>query len=227
VGTQSVPLGTDELIEVLDVAGDLSVAGGNRAELQVEGNQVAIERGSGAVLVSCPGSLTLLVPRRARLLVRKVRGDASLQNLEGTIELEWIGGNAILRGVSGALQLGRGIGGELQLEDIAALSLRIAADRPDTPVAELIGRKIQHASRRVQARLRTAEEKASRHAQTWGQRSGRVSGKGNSADASSSATDAAGRGYEEERLSILRMLRQKKINADQADRLLRALDGNT
>src|SRR5512138_1316537 len=117
MSTHTISVGPDEIIEVERVGGDLQVQGWDASEVQAAGDQVRIEKRSGAVAISCSGDLKLSVPRAARLSAGKIGGDARLEALSGNIKLGLVGGDAVLLNLSGPVQLNGMVGGATRMEN--------------------------------------------------------------------------------------------------------------
>jgi hypothetical protein len=185
-------------------------------ELQAQGDQLRLERRSGAVAISCPGDLSVSIPREAHVSAGTIGGDARVENLNGRLELEVVGGDVVLRNLSGAVQINGVIGGDTRLENVANISMNSAGRGPGFDIAERIRRTMERATRRAETKIRRAEAKAYRYGHMgfrW------------SDTAEPTAAPAGEPVSDEERMTILRMLQDKKITSEQADQLLSALEG--
>ena len=222
---QTFPMQGDDLIDVQQIGGDLAIEGWERPELEARGGDARIERRGSVVAVSCGGEVTLKLPRGARLSVSGVGGDVNLENLSGSIELTHVGGNATLKNLSGAVHLSGLIGGETRLQNVPNILMTSGKPGDRLDLAERIRRKVEHTTRRAESRIRQASQ---RSAQRWAMSGDRMEQAGHSpwdqgeAPSPSDGTEAV----DEERLKILKMLQDKKINSQQAEQLLAALEGN-
>jgi hypothetical protein len=153
-----------------------------------------------------------------------VGGDARLEDLTGNIELGLVGGDAVLLNLSGAVQLNGMVGGDTRMENVATISMSHGSQAGDFDVGDRVRRKMEHATRRAEESVRRAEERV-RHAEARAHQRPHVLFGWNAAPRS--AAEPAGEPVsDEERMTILRMLQEKKITSEEADKLLAALEGN-
>ncbi|MFH2038051.1 MAG: DUF4097 family beta strand repeat-containing protein [Chloroflexota bacterium] len=92
---------TNSQILVESVAGDLRVAGWERAEIMAKtnGDNLKVEADGSNYAISCDDDLILYIPRLASLVVENVSGDASLQALKGQVKLGTLSGELSLNDV--------------------------------------------------------------------------------------------------------------------------------
>jgi hypothetical protein len=101
---QVIFLDTAEAPEVtLDyVGGDLRLAGWDQREFHAESDDERTLTGTtdqarGLIQLTAKGDVTVRVPRRARVKIQHVEGDAKLKAVEGALTIEFIGGDLVLR----------------------------------------------------------------------------------------------------------------------------------
>jgi|SRR5271157_485075 len=84
---QNLAVGPEPSVVVGAVAGDLRVAGWDRSEIlaKTDGGTLTLTVEGEQVLISCDESLILYLPRRAKLSLDRVSGDAALQALQGPL----------------------------------------------------------------------------------------------------------------------------------------------
>lgn len=219
MGIQTIPVSPEHSLDIDQVGGDLAVQGWDRQELQASGDVVRMERGEHSITVRSGGDLSLSIPRGMRVLLGNVGGDVAMQGLMGDVELRLVGGDASLRDLSGQVHLNGVIGGETHMENVASVSVSTASKASDIDISDRIRRKIQQATDRADRKIRRAQEKLNRYhfdESRW---------KYNSGSDAPSAAPAGEPVSEEERMMILRMLQEKKITSEEADKLLSALEG--
>jgi hypothetical protein len=205
--------------------------GWGRTELEVVGDDIHIEQVNDTVNISCDSDIKLSMPRGARLTVGFVGGDLKAENLDGPVELSFVGGDAILRNLKGEVKLSGTVGGETKFENVSRVSMDSNQHGPGHDISNQIQRKIEQATRRAEQRMRRAdgkikiaEHKINRHAHVnpnidvgrW---------KWNVTPGSFSSVAQNEPVSDEERMTILKMLQDKKITSEQADKLLAALEG--
>lgn len=219
MSTQTISIGPDDLIEIEQVGGDLEVLGFEGPDLQTRGDQVRIERRSDAVAISCGSDLSISVPRTVRLSAGTIGGDARIQDLDGPVELQVVGGDAILRNLLGPVELSGMIGGDTHIENVAHLSMSAGGRRTGYDVADRIRRQVERATRRAERKVSRAEQKL--------HQVGRMGFRWSTGSDAPEPLGSASPVSDEERMAILRMLQEKKITSEQADKLLSALEGNS
>jgi len=92
---QTMAVGTAPGVVVGAVAGDLRVAGWDRSEIlaKTDGGTLTLTAEGDQVLISCDESLILYLPRRAKLSLDRVSGDATLQALQGPLVMGSVEGD--------------------------------------------------------------------------------------------------------------------------------------
>ncbi len=217
---QTIPVGNDDSLSISQVGGDLMVQGWDRPELQASGDVIRVEREDRSITVTSGGDLSLSVPRALRVSVGSVGGDATMQDLAGALELGLVGGDANLRNLTGSVQLTSAVGGQTRFENVANVSMSHQSRGPDFDMNDRLQRKIQQATERAERKIRRAQAKLD-HYQSLGSH-----WKYNSGSSASSAAPQGEAVSEEERMTILRMLQEKKITSEEAEKLLSALEGD-
>jgi SHOCT-like protein len=218
MSTQTIPLEGEALVTIAQVGGDCAVQGWDRSELQARGDMIRIEKQDASVALSSSGDVVVSVPRGIRLSINTIGGDVRLEDLSGAVELGVIGGDTQLRNLSGAVRVNGPLGGEIHMENVANISMGTPAGAADFDIGERIRRSVLHATHRADKKLRKAQIKMAR--------AGGGSWMYNSAPDSSAPAQPGEPVAEEERMTILRMLQEKKITSEQAEKLLAALEGN-
>ncbi len=220
---QTLPVSAEDSLSINQVGGDLTVDGWDRQELQASGDVLHVERDGRSLAVTSGGDLSMSVPRGMSISLRTIGGDVTMQNLSGVLELGLIGGDANLRNLSGRVQLNGAIGGETHMENVANVSVNSAARGPGSDFGDQFGerirRQIQHATERADRKIKRAQAKmykAQFDSGRW---------KYNSGSDAASPAPSGDPVSDEERMAILRMLQEKKITAEEAEKLLAALEG--
>lgn len=224
MSVQTISISPEEIIEIERVGGDLHVQGWDSSNLEATGDGVRVERRSGAVAISCSGDLRLSAPRDVHLSAGAIGGDARVEDLNGAIELGLVGGDAVLINLTGPVQLNGMVGGDTHMENVANVSMSPGSQPAGFDVGDRVRRRVDEATRRAEEKMKRAEEKL-RRAQA------KVHGRphvlfGWDPEPKSAAEPAGEVVSDEERMTILRMLQEKKITSEEADKLLAALEGN-
>ncbi len=225
MSTHTITIAPDDVIEVERVGGDLQVQGWDGADVQAVGDQVRIEKRAGSVAISCSGDLKLMAPRSAHLSAGAVGGDARVEDLAGSIELGLVGGDAVLLNLSGPVQLNGMVGGDMHMENVSNISMHTGNVPGGFDVGDRVRRKVEQATRRAEEKMRRAEERI-RDAESRSRHRPHVLFGWDSSSRSTTPEPAGEPVSEEERMTILRMLQEKKITSEEADKLLAALEGN-
>lgn len=230
MSTQKIPVAAEAAIEVRRVGGDLRIQGWDQAELQARGDAVRIEKGETSAVVDCGGDLELSMPRGARLVVSRIAGDTTIEDLSGSVEIGLVGGDATLRNLSGTVAFTGPIAGETHTENVTHFSMKPGGAGPDFDIRdrlqEHVRRKVEHATRRAAEHVRKAEQKAYRQAQFRAHYADGTRWRWDAAAGASPSDTPSEPVTGEERMLILRMLQEKKITSEQAEQLLAALEGN-
>ncbi len=224
MSTQTIPVGPDDSLEIEDVGGDLALQGWDRPDVQASGEQVRLEKEDGPIAVSCGGDLTLSVPKGMTVSVGNVGGDATIEGLSGSVELGLVGGDASLRNLTGAVRLTGLVGGDTRMENVANVSVNPGNRGPDFDIGDRIRRRVQKATQKAERKLRRAHaDHISKHYRAQFDTSGWKYNSGSDASTSAEPGEPVS---EEERMTILRMLQEKKITSEEAEKLLSALEGS-
>jgi hypothetical protein len=98
-----------------DMEGDLQVAGWERAEVSAKtgGDEFDLRGENDQAYVHCKGNLILYLPREANLKAGTVGGDADIRALSGSVQIERVDGDLIMRDV-GPVKL-NSVGGDLDV----------------------------------------------------------------------------------------------------------------
>lgn len=102
-----------------NIAGDLQVAGWDRAEVSVktDADDATLRVDGARVFASAPGDLILYLPREANLQTGNVSGDADIRAVSGSTQLENIGGDLQMRAIGSVLL--KHVGGDLSVRGCA------------------------------------------------------------------------------------------------------------
>ena len=226
---QTISMGSDPVLMIESVGGDLVIEGWDQTELQTHGENIHTEKTGESLKISCSGDLNLSVPRSARLTIMSVGGDLTAVNLDGPLDISFIGGDVSLTNLSGNVSMLGSVGGHTKLENVSRVSMDAKKDRKGAEISSHVRRNIEQAARRAEQKIhhaerKIAEHKLRHHAQVkanidlgrW--KWNAVPGTFPPGGIKESVSD-------EERMSILKMLQEKKITSDQAEKLLSALEG--
>jgi len=229
--TQTFSLGPDPKLEVEHVNGDVILEGWERAELQAQGDNIHIEPSDDTMNISSDGDLKLTIPRGTRLTVSFVGGDLKAENLDGLIDVSFIGGDAVLRNLKGQVSFNGMVGGDINLENVSKVSIDANKHGVGPDISAHVRHKVDQAARRAEQKLRRAEGKikmAEHKLHRYGQIGANVDvgrWKWNVTPDTVQPGGANEPVTDQERMSILKMLQDKKITSEQADKLLAALEG--
>ncbi len=229
--SQTLSVGPEPEIEIERVGGDLVVEGWDRNEIAVTGDDLDnIEQDGQSVNMSCGGDLKLSVPRGAKLTVDFVGGDAKIENLNGAVETAFIGGDALLKNLAGQVTLSGMIGGDTQMENVNKVNVEAGKAGLHADLSDRIRRQVEAATRKAERKIQEAQRKA-HHAEFRLQRNKGLRahvdmGRWNVTPGSFTPGGISGEPVsDEERMTILKMLQEKKITAEEAEKLLAALEG--
>ncbi len=229
--TQTFSLGSNPILEIEHVGGNVTVDGWEKPELQAQGDDIHIDQSDGSLKISCDSDLKLSLPRTTKLTTSYIGGDLKAENLDGPMEISFVGGDVTLRNLKGQVSLNGLVGGDTRMENVSRVSMDANQPGAGPDISDQIRRKVEHAAhraeqkmRRTETKIKNAEHKLQRHAQIranidvgrwkWNVTPGFVP----PVSINEPVTD-------EERMTILKMLQEKKITSEQADKLLAALDG--
>lgn len=195
------------------VAGDLQISGWDAEEVLAVATEDALEleQADEKVSIHCDSDLTLSLPRGATLTIEFVGGNALLSDLHGPTVIEQVAGDLVMQNVTQAKVEPRA--GNAPADFSARLHRKISA------AVGRAERKAAAAARRVERKMRYAERhgrhlRAEMHIGPW-----------KWDFASGGPTAKTEPVTDEERMAILRMLQEKKISAEEAEKLLAALEG--
>jgi len=221
---------SDQAVRIERVGGSLKVEGWEKQELEATGDFVDVVHGAAGLQISCAGDLELKVPREAALRIEFIGHDLEMQDLSGPIDISFVGADLRLRSLTGQVTFHGFVGGNTTLENVSRVASASGGPGPFGVGGEAVWQKIGKAMgrsdeqrRKIEKKIWKAERKLNRvrvgidregARWTWGV--GSRPGPGTEAHAGAS---------DEERATILRMLQEKKITAEEADRLLGALEG--
>jgi hypothetical protein len=200
---KTISTGENPEIVIQSVGGDLRLAGWERSEvsLHADEDELKLTQEAGRLTLTCDSDLQLSVPYESRLTIELVEGDASLSDLRGPIELGRVGGDLNLQKVD-----------QLKLEPgTASVSSEYFSDQ--------ITQQVERATRKAEAKVKAAMRRAERKMQ----QAGRHYGRRWHFDWNVPSTPQAEPVSDEERLTVLRMLQDKKITLEEAEELLGAL----
>ncbi len=111
------------------------------------------------------------------------------------------------------------------MENVSNISMHPGSLPAGFDVGDRVRRKVEQATRRAEERMRRAEEKI-RRAESRSQQRPHILFGWDPSSRSMPSEPAGEHVSDEERMTILRMLQEKKITSEEADKLLAALDGN-
>lgn len=236
--TQTFSSGPNPSIKIENVAGDLSVTGWDRSEVEARGDEIIHEQSGNAFSFSSAGDLNLSAPRGSNLALGYVAGDVKIENLDGAITVSFVGGDALLRNLSGQVSMAGMIGGDVQMENVGRISMGARKGGLDADLSARIRSKVDEAARRAERKMRDAEQKIRRaeikiqNAERKARHGPRVNvdtgrWKWNMAPGSFPPGGISEPVSDEERMTILKMLQEKKITAEEAEKLLAALEGGS
>lgn len=221
---------SDQPVRIERVGGSLKVEAWEKQELEWTGEFVEVVHGTAGLQISCAGDLGLKVPREAALRIEFIGHDLEMQELSGPIDISFVGSDLRLRNLSGQVTFHGFVGGSTTLENVSRVASASGGPGPFGVGGEAVWQKIGKAMgrsdeqrRKIEKKIWRAERKLNRvrvgidrEGARWTWSAGPHPAPG--AEARPGASD-------EERATILRMLQEKKISAEEADRLLGALEG--
>lgn len=218
--TKTIALGSDPEIALERVGGDLEIRGWDRPELELRGEDIhELEQDGNSVSLSCGGDLQLSVPRSAVLSLSFVGGDLELREVDGKVAIEFVGGSANLQNLRGQVSV-EGVAGDLQMDGVSRVSVSAGGHGPD--LSKNISRRIEQATRQAEHTRRRVERelRGKLHEKSRGWKMNLNFDPRNFA-----AGPRPEPVSDEERMAILKMLQDKKITSEEADKLLAALEG--
>ncbi|MGH2521198.1 MAG: DUF4097 family beta strand repeat-containing protein [Anaerolineales bacterium] len=119
---EHVVLNTGEAPEIViaSVGGDLRLFGWEQNQFTAEAEDprsLTATQTNGRIEFNAAGDCTVRVPRRARLIIHHIGGDARIKSLEGDAEIQMVGGDVTLR-QAGAVRLDQ-VGGDVSAKKIS------------------------------------------------------------------------------------------------------------
>lgn len=240
--TQTFSTGTNPSIKIENVSGDLIVTGWDRSEIEARGDEIRQTQNDDALSFSSSGDLILSVPRSSTIALGYVAGDVKVEDLNGAIAISFVGGDAILRNLSGQVSMAGAIGGDVQMENVGKISMDARKSRLDADLSERIRSRVEEATRRAERKMRNAEQKI-RLAEIKIQNAERKRrgippipsmppqarrfGRFNFNVDPSGINETRQTVSDEEHMVVLKMLQEKKITSEEAEKLLAALEGGS
>ena len=227
---QTLSVGLHPTIEIGQVGGDLTVQGWERPELEVNSDDLnQVEQAGESISLSSGGDLNLSVPRASRMTLSFVGGDLRLEGLDGALEISFVGGDATLRNLTGEVSLSGLVGGETNMENVGRISMDAGRGSRGPEAAERFRRKVEQkmhrAELKAEIKMRNAERKARHAMHRVDANLGVERWKWNVTPGSFPPGGMGDPVTDEERMAILKMLQEKKITSEEADKLLAALEG--
>jgi len=88
-------------IRLTHVGGDLRLSGWEQNFFQAEpGDTITAEQRDGEIWVNCREDAVIRLPRRARVKIEHIGGDAKIKTLDEALTIEYVGGDLVLRQVA-------------------------------------------------------------------------------------------------------------------------------
>ncbi len=220
----------DQLVKVQRIGGSLKVEGWDRQEVEAEGDLVELGQEEDAITAGSGSDLSLKVPRGAQLQIGFVGRNLEMRELSGPVEISFVGADAALSNLSGEVTFRGMVGGRTRLENVSRVATGASGFGSLGGVGDLAWHKVEKAMgraeeqrRRFEKKIRSAERKLERVRVGLESEGGRWTWR--HGDFPFHGTEEASPATDEERTMILKMLQEKKITAEEADRLLQALEG--
>lgn len=132
----TIPIGENTTV-IVKASGDLFLKGEEQNEVRFQGSEdrIRVNQSNDTLYVETHASMDLDVPRRANVVIEKVGGSAFLQDLDGslgiqkiggdlalqrmgTVRIEKVGGGCLVDGVSDTLTVGK-VGGDMVVRQLA------------------------------------------------------------------------------------------------------------
>ncbi len=220
----------DQAIRIKRVGGSLKVEGWERQEIEATGDAVELGREDEAISLSSGGDVQVKAPRRLAFHVDFVGGGIEMQDLSGPVEISFVGSDVHLRNLTGQVTFRGLVGGSTKLENVSQVLTSSGGVGPFGAVAGGAWRKVEKAAgradeqrQRLEKKIQNAERKLNRI--RMGMEFDGARWRGRHWTRYAQTAEPAHPVSDEERTTILRMLQEKKITAEEADRLLGALEG--
>ncbi len=222
---------SDKALRVERVGGSLKIEGWDREEVEATGEALELSREDQVIALTSAGEAQLKAPRGLTMQIDFVGGSLEMQDLNGPIEISFVGSNIHLRNLSGQVTFRGMVGGATTLDNVGRVTTSPGAVGPFGSAAGRAWRKVEKAvgraeeqRRRFDKKMQGAERKLNRI--RMGMEFGGGPWRGRPWSHFAQVDPASHPVSDEERTTILRMLQEKKITAEEADRLLAALEGD-
>lgn len=233
MANQSMLLTTPEpSLQVTRIGGSLQVEAWAKPELEVNGDPADLGRDEQTITISCGGDLAIKVPPGAVLRVDFVGRDLEVRGLNGSVEISFVGRDLTLRDLQGQVTFHGMVGGRTRLENVTRVATSGHGPGPfgsgeagPWPQADRIAQRAEEQRRRIEKKVLSAERKLKRI--RMGIAGTGASWKWGGMPGANEASEAQPAVSDEERVAILKMLQEKKISAEEAERLLAALEGES
>ncbi len=229
MATQSISLNAaDPTVKVRRIGGSLQVEAWDKLAIEASGDPAEVERENEVITVSASGDVILKVPQGASLQVDFVGRVAEIRGLSGPVDISFVGGDLKLKDLTGQVTLRGLIGGSTRMENVSTVATAGHGAGPFGGAFPGGWGRAARASERAEEHRRKFERKMQHAERKLNQmRMGFTGGRWKwgsfmGMDQAAKPDDAAS---DEERMAILRMLQDKKITAEEAERLLNALEG--
>ena len=100
--TQTIQCGPTPTILLRSIAGNLTLNGWDRPEVQarVRGDALKIEQHDGAIVIDCEDDLWLQAPVQAAITANAIEGNAVFSLILNTLTLDTVEGNAVVNSVN-------------------------------------------------------------------------------------------------------------------------------
>ncbi len=124
-----IPSGDGSEVEIKSVAGSLQIKGWDEESIRIEvrsQDDLHYEADDNSLSLSCDSDCILRVPEESTIHLKSVTGDAYISYIEGTIQVDSVGGSLTLKSV-GTAGIGniagnltvRGVEGELSADEVS------------------------------------------------------------------------------------------------------------
>ncbi len=227
--TQSIAVeAPNPRIEIERVGGSAQIEGWERLQVEATGGDLEVIREGDAVRISAGGEALLKVPQVANLRIESVGGKLEIRDIQGNIDISLVGGDLVLLDLTGLVTLHGFVGGSRRLQNVGHIEEAPMGSGSfgagPWPKVEKLRQRAEEKRHHVEKKILQAERKLERIRAGLGSDGRRWKWQSPSRTSQGSAEPGSAVS-EEERAIILKMLQAKKITAEEADRLLQALEG--
>ncbi len=230
MASNTMPVTAEQTLKIRRVGGSLTIEGWDQPELEASGETSGFEREAKDIELSGSGNLQVKVLRSLAIQIDFVGGSVEARDLTGPVDISFVGSDLRLRDLSGQVTFRGLVGGTTRLENVSQIATAAGGVGPFGGAAGGAWRKVEkvmeeanaHRSR-MEKKFQKAQRKMNRFGFGWDSDGGRW--KWRHWSRSILNPEPAESVSEEERMTILRMVQDKKITAEEADRLLAALEG--